>query len=153
MCLTVYRPETYVLNWKGTETLALECKRVHTWEDLSIETIDDSITLFLGLHPCKAYTSAHTVRFSEYTCGDYSAVVFQHVFKVLFREVERQISNVQVGWVLLLLLERRKTRVAQRWTKHQILHVRSCKLKGSKCCWLEKHKEPFCMHPQCFLIA
>lgn len=61
--------------------------RCLTWEYFAIESIDDLFTLFLRFHSGKAHSSTDAVWLSENTSWDDCAVVFQHIFKVLFREI------------------------------------------------------------------
>ena len=76
-----------------------------TGQHLVVECVDNGFTLVSRLHPGEADTATEAVGFTQNSGGDDGAVVLEHVLQVLLGEVHGQVGNVQVGGVLLLLLQ------------------------------------------------
>jgi hypothetical protein len=81
-----------------------------TCDHLVVEGVDDGVALVPVLHASEAYTAAEAVWLSQDACRDDGAVVLEQAFQVLLREVHGQVGDVQVGRVLLLLLQHTKER-------------------------------------------
>lgn len=58
--------------------------------------------------PGESHTSAGTVGVSEDACGDDLTEGLQHAFQLLLIHRERKVGDVQVGGVLLLLLQKER---------------------------------------------
>lgn len=75
-----------------------------TWQHLVIKRIYYLVTFLFRFHSGKSDSSANSIWFAQYPCGDDRPVFFEHILKILFHEVNWKIGNVQVGRVLFLLL-------------------------------------------------
>ena len=76
-----------------------------TWYKFPIECLYNRLALFLGLHTDKADTSANSIRIPKYSSRDDLAEIGKHLLKVILGHVDRQVSNVKVSDIALLLLK------------------------------------------------
>ena len=76
-----------------------------TVEEFAIERVYDGITRLLGIHACETDSSTGALRIAQYPRGNDFSVRREHRFQVYFAHVRRQVGDVEIGRVLLLLLK------------------------------------------------
>ncbi len=88
-------------------------------QQFPVEDADDLVALFPRLHAGEADAPALAASVAQHPGRDDSAVLVEHVVQVLFGDVGRQVGQVQIGWILLLLLLAKQnvffSKVARRW--------------------------------------
>ena len=77
---------------------------MRTVEVFSVERVDDGIARLLGVHSRETDAAAGSVRVAQDPRGNHFSVRREHHLQVDLAQVRRQVRDVQVGRVLLLLL-------------------------------------------------
>ncbi len=73
-------------------------------QQFAVEYADNFVAFLPGLHSGEADTSALASAVTQHPSRDDSSVLVKHVVQVLFGNVGRQVGQVEIGRVLLLLL-------------------------------------------------
>ena len=80
-------------------------ERRRTVEEFAVECVDDGIARLLGIHARETHSSTGAVRIAQYPRGNDFSVRREHRFQVHLADVRRQVGDVEIGRVLLLLLK------------------------------------------------
>ena len=76
-----------------------------TIEKLSVERIYNGFAGLLSIHARKPDPTADALRIAQYPRGDDFSIGREHCFQVDLADVRRQIGDIEIGRILLLLLQ------------------------------------------------
>ena len=93
--------------------VTVQMRRTQTVEVFSVESVYDGVARLLSVHPREADSSTGAVRIAQDPRGNDFSVRREHHFQVHLAQVRRQVGDVQVGRILLLLLK--QTGHTTRW--------------------------------------